>query len=99
MGRVCTAACRNRSSPITMPVCAGLDEKMHFMHTYFGEQSIGCFESNAMTPVICRHSPEYSNLLDKILVGTRRCQLCLVFSILSSHPLYRSASVLRLAPT
>ena len=61
----CTVACLNRSLPIITPVCAGLDEKIPFMHTYFGEQSIGCSESNVMTPAISRHLLESSNMLDK----------------------------------
>src|SRR6266702_7091486 len=60
MGRACTVVCRNRSSPTITPVCAGLDEKFPCMHTSFGEQSIGCCESNALTPAISRHLLESS---------------------------------------
>ena len=54
-----------------------------YMHTSFGEQSIGCSESNALTPAISRHLLESSNIPDKaqllkspILVGILRgkCQ-------------------------
>src|SRR6266550_2859433 len=65
MGRACTVVCRNRSSPTITPVCAGLDEKSPCMHTSFGEQSIGCSESNALTPAISRHLLESSNMPDK----------------------------------
>src|SRR5436190_21198421 len=32
------------------------------MHTSFGEQSIGCCESNTLTPAISRHLLESSNM-------------------------------------
>src|SRR5947208_6846786 len=78
MGRACTVVCRNRSSPTITPVCAGLDEKSPCMHTSFGEQSIGCSESNALTPAISRHLLESSNMPDKAqllksLVSTFSC--------------------------
>ncbi len=47
------------------------------MHTSFGEQSIGCSASNALTPAISRYLLESSNMPDKyqllkspVLVGT-----------------------------
>src|SRR5215470_2982623 len=62
MGRACTVAYPNRSSPIITPVCAGPEVKLPFMLTCFGEPSIGYCESNAMTSATSRRSLESSNM-------------------------------------
>jgi hypothetical protein len=51
----CIVVCRNKSSTTITPACAGLNKKPPCMRTSFGEQSIGCSESNALTQAISRH--------------------------------------------
>src|SRR5947209_9166052 len=62
----CIVACRNKSSTTITPACAGLDKKPRCTRTSFGEQSIGCCESNALTQAISGRLLAFLNMPDDV---------------------------------